>query len=257
MERTAPGSARAAPPPVRKFADVYPGVKDRCLKYTAASKWQQVERMTPGLAKLWVQQMSLWTRTTFKMRGHVYANCPHPKLRQKLLEVVAEEDIVDPRIGMNHRQLLVSSFGRATGQRLEDLERARPLPTTLVTLDIFFAIANRTWEEGIAIASGHERVLRDSGFFGFEARRMKRDLGWSEDDLAWYTGHDVADEDHGAIVELLDDYITEDATWDRVEEAIIEAQLAWLVLLDGVVDAYTQNIQPVSGASCKGLSFVF
>lgn len=241
----------------RRFADVYEGVKERCFKYTAASKWQRLDRMTPELAKLWVQQLSLWTRTIFKMRGHVYANCPHPALRRKLLEVVTEEDIVDPRVGMNHRQLMATSFGRATGQSLQDLEKVRPLATTLVTTELFFKIANRTWEEGIACASGHERVLRDSGWFGFEVKRFKRDLGWSDADLAWFTGHDAADEDHGAIVELLDDYVTDDATWNRVEEAIIEAQLAWLIFLDGIVDAYQHDIRPVTGASCKNLSFVF
>jgi hypothetical protein len=67
----------------------------------------------------------------------------------------------------------------------------------------------------------------------------------------------VADEEHGQVVELLNDYVAEDATWDRVEEAIIEAHLAFLILLDGVVDAHDQGIRPVRGASCKGLSFVF
>ena len=249
--------ATGDPKTTRRFADVYEGVKERCIKYTTASKWHCLDRMTQDIAKLWVQQMSLWTRTTFKMRGHVYANCPHPQLRRRLLEVVSEEDVVDPRVGMNHRQLLVTSFGKATGQRLEDLEKVRPLPTTLVTFDIFYGIANRSWEEGIAVASGHERVLRDSGWFKFEADRFRRDLGWNDAELAWFTGHDVADEEHGAIVELLDGYVTDDVTWSRVEEAIIEAQLAFLILLDGVVDAHRQKIQPVSGASCKGLSFVF
>ncbi len=242
---------------IRRFADVYEGVKERCLKYTAASKWHRLPRMTPEIAKLWVQQMSLWTRSIFKMRGHVYAHCPHPKLRQRLLEVVSEEDVVDPRVGMNHRQLLATSLGRASGQTLQDLERVRPLPTTLVTVDLFFGIAKRSWEEGMAVASGHERVVRDSGFFSFEANRLKRDLGWNDRDVAWFTGHDAADEEHGQVVELLNDYVTEDATWDRVEEAIIEAHLAFLILLDGVVDAHDQGIQPVRGASCKGLSFVF
>lgn len=250
------GTAEAADT-IRRFADVYEGVKERCLKYTAASKWHRISRMTPGLAKLWVQQMSLWTRSIFKMRGHVYANCPHPLLRQKLLEVVSEEDIVDPRIGMNHRQLLATSLGRASGQTLGDLEAVRPLPTTLVTINLFFGIAKRTWEEGIAVASGHERVVRDSGFFSFEANRLKRDLGWTDRDVAWFTGHDAADEEHGQVVELLNDYVADEATWDRVEEAIIEAHLAFLILLDGVVDAHDQDIRPVQGASCKGLSFVF
>jgi pyrroloquinoline quinone (PQQ) biosynthesis protein C len=247
------GSRAAA----RRFADVYEGVKSRCIKYNAASKWLNVDPMTPELAKLWVQQMSIWTRTIFKMRGHVYANCPHPALRQKMLEIVSEEDIVDPRVGMNHRQLLITSFGKATGQSLAALEKARPLATSLITFDTFFNIANRSWEEGIAIASGHERVLRDCGWFGFEVGRFRRDLGWSDEDLAWFTGHDVADEEHGSVVELLDDYVTDDAAWDRVEEAIIEAQLAFLFFLDGVVDAHNHDIPPVKGASCKTISFEF
>lgn len=241
----------------RRFADVYEGIKERCIKYSNASKWYAVDPMTPELAKLWVQQMSIWTRTIFKMRGHVYANCPHPALRLKMLEIVSEEDVVDPRVGMNHRQLLVSSFGKATGQTLAELEGARPLATSLITFDTFFAIANRSWEEGVAIASGHERVLRDCNWFKFEADRFRRDLGWSEEDLAWLTGHDVADEEHGSVVEMLDDYVTDDATWDRVEEAIVEAQLAFLIFLDGCVDAWRHGIRPVKGASCKTISFHF
>jgi pyrroloquinoline quinone (PQQ) biosynthesis protein C len=242
---------------MRRFSDIYPSIRARCDKYWHASKWYNLETVTPDLAKLWVQQMSIWTRTAFKIRGHVYANCPHPELRLKMLEIVGEEDVVDPRCGMNHRQLLATSFGKATGQTLEDLRQAKPLATTLITFEIFYGIANRSWEEGIAVASGQERVLRDSGFFRHEYHRLKRDLGWTEQDLAWFSGHDEADEDHGAIVELLDTYITDDRAWDRVEEAIIEAQLAWLYMFDGVVDAYPMGISPVSGASCKGLSFMY
>jgi pyrroloquinoline quinone (PQQ) biosynthesis protein C len=201
--------------------------------------------------------MSLWTRTAFKIRGHVYANCPHPKLRQAMLEILKEEDIEDPRVGMNHRQLLATSLGRATGQTLEDLQRVRPLPTTLVTFDILYGIADRSWEEGIAIASGLERVLRDSGYFRLEHDRLKRDLSWSDKDVAWFAGHDVADEEHGSIVEMLDDYIADDVIWDRVEEAIVEGGIAWWILFDGVVDAHRQGIEPVKGRSCKGLSFQF
>lgn len=242
---------------VRKFTDLYPAIKDRCLKYTRASKWNNLEKMTPGLAKLWVQQLSLWTRSTFKARGHVFASCPVPAIRKALIDVVGEEDVVDPRVGMNHRQLMVSSFGRATGQTLQDLEKVRPLATTLITLDLFHGIASRTWEEGVAVMSGHERVLRDSGFFGQEVIRMKRDLGWSDEDVAWFTGHDVADEDHGKIVEMLDDYVRDAETWDRVEEAVVQSQIAWLIFLDGVVDAWREGIEPVSGRSCKGLSFYY
>lgn len=242
---------------MRKFADVYPGMRTRFAQYMAASKWCNVEKLTPELARLWVQQLSLWTRSAFKVRGHVYANCPHPGLRQKMLEVLGEEDVEDPRVGMNHRVLLANSLGRATGQTLDDLKQAKPLPTTLVTFDILFGIANRTWEEGIGLASGLERVLRDGGYFRFEKERLQRDLGWSDEEVAWFTGHDVADEEHGSIIELLDDYIDDDRTWDRVEEAVVEASIAWWVLFDGVVDAHRHQIQPVAGRSCKGLSLIF
>lgn len=253
MNTNAPEAGRGR----RSFADVYPSIKDRCDKYMSASTWYKLETVTPELARLYVQQLSIWTRTTFKIRGHVYSNCPHPELRRVLLEVVGEEDIVDPRVGMNHRQLLATSLGRASGQSLEELERAQPLATTLVTFDILYGIANRTWEEGIAIASGLERVVRDAGYFGFEASRLKRDLGWTDEDIAWFTGHDAADEEHGAVIELLDKYIDDDRAWDRVEEAVVEGAIAWWLMFDGVYDAATYGIAPVKGASCKGLSLVF
>jgi pyrroloquinoline quinone (PQQ) biosynthesis protein C len=242
---------------VRKFADVYPAIKQRFVQYMSESKWVRVALMTPELATLWVQQMSLWTRTAFKIRGHVYANCPHPALRRAMLEILSEEDIEDPRVGMNHRQLLATSLGRATGQTLADLEAVRPLPTTLVTFDILYGIADRSWEEGIAVASGLERVLRDSGYFRFEHDRLKKDLGWTDSDVAWFASHDVADEEHGRVIELLDDYIVDDRAWDRVEEAVVESGIAWWLLFDGIVDAQRQGIAPVEGRSCKGLSFQF
>jgi pyrroloquinoline quinone (PQQ) biosynthesis protein C len=242
---------------MRKFADVYPAMRKRYEQYMAASKWCNVNPMTTELAKLWVQQLSIWTRTGFKVRGHAYANCPHPELRKKMLEVLGEEDVVDPRIGMNHRMLLCTSLGKATGQTLDDLKKVKPLPTTLVCFDILFGMADRTWEEGIAMASGHERMLRDGGYFRFERERLQRDLKWSDKEVAWLSGHDEADEDHGAIIELLDKYLETDDQWDLVEEAVVECSIAFWTMLDGVVSAYQQKIEPVNGRSCKGMSLIF
>lgn len=249
--------ARPVAGTVRKFKDVFPSILEECRKYMLASKWYNLEKLEPELVRLWIAQLSLWTRTSFKVRGHVYANCPHPELRLALLEVVGEEDIVDPRVGMNHRQLLATSLGKATGQSLEDLAKVRPLPTTLITFDILYGIANRTWEEGMGLASGMERVMQELGYFGYDARRLQRDMGWSDKDVAWFSGHDEADVEHGAVVELLDKYITDDRTWERVSEAIIESWIAWWIMLDGIADAHRHGIKTVSGASCKGLSTVF
>ncbi len=242
---------------VRKFKDVFPEIKETCMKYMYASKWYRLEKIEPELAKFWIQQLSIWTRSAFKVRGHVYANCPHPELRMAMLEVVGEEDVVDPRIGMNHRQLLATSLGKASGQTMAELENAQPLATTLVTFDILFGIANRSWEEGIALASGMERVMQESGYFLYDARRLQRDLGWSDEDVAWFSGHAEADVEHGAVIELLDKYIHDDATWDRVSEAIIESWIAWWIMFDGVLDAYQYKIPTVKGVTCKGLSTVF
>ena len=174
-----------------------------------------------------------------------------------MLEVLAEEDVEDPRVGMNHRALLITTMGRATGQTLDDLKKVKPLATTLVTFDILFGIANRSWEEGLGLASGLERMLRDGGYFRFEKERLQRDLNWSDEEVGWFSGHDVADEEHGSIIELLDRYIDDDRTWDLVEEAVAESSIAWWILFDGVVDACRQKIEPVRGRSCKGLSLLF
>ena len=174
-----------------------------------------------------------------------------------MLDVVGEEDVVDPRIGMNHRQLLATTLGKATGQSLSDLEKAEPLATTLVCFDILFGIGNRTWQEGIALASGMERVMQESGYFLFDARRLQRDLGWSDKDVGWFTDHAVADVEHGAVIELLDKYITDDKTWELVREAITEAWIAWFVMLDGILAAHKFGIKTVQGDSCKALSKIF
>ena len=237
--------------------DVLPDLIVECRKYMSASKWCNLEKLDIDLVRFWVPQLSLWTRSAFKCRGHVYANCPHPDLRMALLEVVGEEDVVDPRVGMNHRQLFSTSIGKACGMSLEDLEQAKPLATTLVTFDVLYGIANRSWLEGIAFTSGLERILQEIGYFGFEARRLQRDLGWSDAEVAWLSGHDVADEEHGKVIELLDKHVTDEDTWDLVREAILEAWIAYFIMYDGVASAYEQNIKTVTGISCKGLSTIF
>jgi pyrroloquinoline quinone (PQQ) biosynthesis protein C len=158
---------------------------------------------------------------------------------------------------MNHRQLVAQSLAQGAGLTMSDLEAARPLATTMVTIDTFFAIANRSWEEGIAIGSGHERLIRDAGWFGFEVKRLKGDLGWSDEQVAWFAAHDEADEEHGQLIEMLDDYIDNDSAWDRVEEAIVESQIAFMLMLDGIADAVTHDIAPMKGTSCRGLSLIF
>jgi pyrroloquinoline quinone (PQQ) biosynthesis protein C len=253
----AENSNRQPSGPVRKFADVYPGILEECIKYMHSTRWYNLEKFEPDLVKLWVTQLSLWTRSAFKSRGHVYANCPHPELRMALLEVVGEEDVVDPRIGMNHRQLLVTSLGAASGQTLAELEAAQPLITTLTTFNLLFGIANRSWVEGMAMASGMERVMQESGYFLHDARRLQRDLNWSDKEVAWFVDHGVADVEHGAVIEKLDKYIVDDQDWDRVGEAIMESWVAWWVMLDGIYAAYTHDIKPVKGLTCKGLSTVF
>ncbi len=242
---------------MRKFSDIYPAALERSNKYVHASKWYNLDRLTPEIARTFVEQLSIWSRSLFKMRGHAYALCPHPELRRVLLDIVQEEDIVDPRVGMNHRQLVAQSLAQGAGLTMSDLEAARPLATTMVTIDTFFAIANRSWEEGVAIGSGHERLIRDAGWFGFEVNRLKGDLGWSDEQVAWFAAHDEADEEHGQLIEMLDDYIDNDAAWDRVEEAIVESQIAFMLMLDGIADAAIHEIAPMKGASCRGLSFVF
>lgn len=238
-------------------ADVLPGLLEECIKYMHASKWYNLEKLDIDLVRFWVPQLSLWTRSAFKTRGHVYANCPHPNFRMALLEIVGEEDVVDPRVGMNHRQLMATTMGKACGMSLEDLEKARPLPTTLITFDILYALADRSWIEGIAMNSGIERIIQESGYFGYEARRLQRDLGWSDEAIGWFSGHDEADEEHGKLIEMLDDYVTDDDTWDRIRETILEGWIAWWLMFDGVLDAYNHDIKTVRGLSCKGLSTIF
>jgi pyrroloquinoline quinone (PQQ) biosynthesis protein C len=258
MNIAAAADAHIAPKgSVRKFKDVFPGILEECIKIMQASKWYQLEKLDPELAKICISQLSLWTRSTFKVRGHVYANCPYPELRLALLEVVGEEDVVDPRINMNHRQLLATSLGKASGQSLEELTAAKPLPTTLACFNLLFGIANRTWIEGIALASGMERVMQESGYFRYDARRFQRDLGWTDKDVAWFVDHDAADVEHGAVIELLDKYIVDDQDWERVREAIIESWIAWWVMFDGMVSARQYGIKPVQGISCKGLSTIY
>ncbi|HSV83346.1 MAG TPA: iron-containing redox enzyme family protein [Ramlibacter sp.] len=237
--------------------DILPGLIEECTKYMHASKWYNLEKLEPGLVKLWIEQLSLWTRSAFKVRGHVYAHCPHPEIRLALLDVVGEEDVEDPRIGMNHRQLLVTSLGKASGWTLQELENAKPLPALLVTFEILFAVCKRTWIEGIALTAGMERMLQECGYFKLDARRLMRDAGWSEKDVAWFSGHDEADEEHGALIELLDKYITDDAQWELVREAVLEGWMAWWIMLDGVADAYKHGIKPVEGLSSPALSKVF
>ena len=59
------------------------------------------------------------------------------------------------------------------------------------------------------------------------------------------------------FADLYPAFITDDRHWNLVEEAVVESQIAFLLMLDGVVDAFNQNIAPVSGDSSRGLSLHF
>ena len=208
------------------------------LKWTAYSK----DRLTVHSARALVEQWGIFTRHSRRCWAYVAGNCPQVEVRKFIVtENLYEEEAVE---GHSHFELLVR-MGRAVGLSREQVEFAKPLPTTVVALHAWETLTkNRSWYEGLAAKAVLERTNNPNcgNFSALEAERWMRQLKLSRDDVEFWLLHNSVDQIHGeGSLRLLEKYIRTDGEREAAIRAAEESMMAWKVYLDGICDAGSEK----------------
>jgi pyrroloquinoline quinone (PQQ) biosynthesis protein C len=204
------------------------------LKWAAYSK----DHLALSGARMLVQNWSTFTRHSRRCWAYVVGNCALLEVRKFIVtENLYEEEALE---GHSHFELLVR-MGNAVGLTREQIEHAKPLPTTVVALNAWEALTkNRTWYEGLAAKAVLERTNdRNCGnFSALEAERWMRQLKLSPEQAEFWLLHDSVDQVHGGgSFALLEKYLKSDAEKEAAIRAAEESMMAWKVYLDGICDA--------------------
>lgn len=211
------------------------------LKWVAYSK----DRLTVEGARVLVQQWGNFTRHSRRCWAYVVGNCPRVEIRKFVVtENLYEEEALE---GQSHFELLVR-MGKALGLSQEEIEFAKPLPTTIIALHAWETLTkNRSWYEGIAAKAVLERTNNPNcgNFSALEAERWMRQLKLSRDDVEFWLLHDSVDQIHGdGSLRLLEKYTVSDAEREAALKTAEESMMAWRVYLDGIYEAAVEDSPP-------------
>ena len=161
--------------------------------------------------------LPLWNN---QYHGPLYVNCPDPKWREMLGEVVYEE--ATGRLyadGLPHNQLY-TNFGIGLGLTREEMWQTEYGPGAQGIRDWFIDYCNRGTLEGVSchMLAGESH---GPGVFGVMAKRLKEQYGLSDEAVAFWSVHDVADEDHSGIgKDLLADFAKTEADGKLVIDTV-------------------------------------
>lgn len=208
------------------------------LKWAAFSE----NNLTVQAARVLVQQWSSFTRHSRRCWAYVVGNCPQIEVRRFIVtENLYEEEAVE---GHSHFEIL-ARMGKAVGLSREEIEFAKPLPTTVVALNAWEALTkNRSWYEGLAAKAVLERTNNPNcgNFSALEGKRWMRQLKLTRDDVEFWLLHDSVDQIHGdGSIRLLEKYLKSDAEKEAAIQAAEESMMAWRVYLDGIYEAAVEN----------------
>jgi pyrroloquinoline-quinone synthase len=165
----------------------------------------------------------------------MHANCPSMDERRELAESIYEEET--GRIsGCNlpHPELFIR-FGEAVGLAREEMTEGVPLPATRALIDWFeLSTKQRSFiEAAAAINLAAEGQV--PGAFGPMARRLQQHYGLSEEAVAFWDIHEVADAEHSDVGDnIVVRHATDAATQTRVREALQHSLDAWWQFFDGI-----------------------
>jgi len=163
--------------------------------------------------------------------GRLYVVCPDPVWREKIAEVVYEEGTgLLYADGIPHNELYCR-FGEGLGINREDMWNTDYCAGALSFKAYFQNMCGKNFLEGVAAHMlGGE--AQGPGYFGKIASTLKDRFGLNDEHVAFWTVHDVADEDHSDIGrELLDQFATSEADLETVLR-VVRGTVGILTLLE-------------------------
>jgi pyrroloquinoline-quinone synthase len=167
--------------------------------------------------------------------GRLYVICPDMGWRIRLAEVVYEEGT--GRLfsnGVAHNKLYLN-FGAGLGLSARDLLEVDYCPEAAAFKTFFQDRCSHNIVEGI---SSHMLAAeaQGPGLYKHLAVRLKKDFGLSDEAVAFWVIHDVADTDHSSIgEELLADFAKTEADRQLVVKTVRETLEATRLLYNGIL----------------------
>jgi pyrroloquinoline quinone (PQQ) biosynthesis protein C len=203
-------------------------------------------KLTRPKAQIISQQYGLFVRYRRSAWAYCLARAPHMDVKRELLKHENEELLFDPRCNSDHYNLWVV-HGKAVGLTEDQVNNAKPLPTTRAALNGWIYLAMyRPWYESLAGVSVLERTNMESVVPGGAhqtraERRWIEDLGLTAEQLPNFRVHREADIDHQSdIMKMLEKYMTSEFQWEGVVDASNESYDYWRVFLGGITAAMAE-----------------
>lgn len=184
--------------------------------------------------KEFVRQFGIIPLHNHNYHGRLYVNCPNPRWRARLAEVVYEEGT--GRLysdGTPHNRLYLD-VGNDLGIGDEEMWAVPYCPEALSFRAYFQQMCERDPVDGISCHMlGAE--AQGPGVFKRLAQRLKEIYGMTDKGVRFWVVHDEADEDHSGVgVELLEDFARTEAQRRRVIEVVNETIGMTFLLYDGI-----------------------
>lgn len=165
--------------------------------------------------------------------GPLYVNCPSPKWRARLAEVVYEEGTGGLYAdGVPHWELFLR-VGEAFDIPREEMWNVKLCGGALAAKNFYENMSRRSFLEGYAAMSlGGEAQV--PGVSGRVSDAFIRHYGLTEEQAAFYSVHEVADGDHsGGGLEFLQDFCPTDSEVALAVNAVTDAvEVMWLMYED-------------------------
>jgi pyrroloquinoline-quinone synthase len=183
-----------------------------------------------------VKQVGIIPLHNHNYHGRLYVVCPDPKWRVRIAEVCYEEGT--GRLyadGVSHHELYVK-FAQAVGISREDLYATRYCSGAVAFKAYFSAICEKDFLEGVsAHMLAAEAPVPAHG--SKRADALRTHYGLSDDDVTFFSVHEVADDDHSGIGrELLSEFANTEEDFQRVLQTVGECLDMMKLMYDSIYD---------------------
>lgn len=187
--------------------------------------------------RTWIEQHYCTVGDVHDIFGPIYAGCPDPEVRVRLLENLWEEETGKVTGSAPHRELMCRLIEALGGSRAE-VAHVKPLPETVARRSFLRLVARtRSFYEAIAAIS----VAGEAQFGDMAetyARTGEARYGLSSEATAFWWVHAKADKEHGgAAFDIVARWARTEAEQQQVIESVRQSlELAWC-WFDGFVRA--------------------
>ncbi len=187
--------------------------------------------------RTWIEQHYCTVGDVHDIFGPIYAGCPDPEVRVRMLENLWEEETGKVTGSAPHRELMCRLIEALGGSRAE-VAQCKPLPETVARRSFLRLMARtRPFYEAVAVIS----VAGEAQFGDMAetyAQTGEARYGLNPEATAFWWVHAKADKEHGgAAFDIVSHWARTEAEQQQVIESVRQSlELAWC-WFDGFVRA--------------------